>query len=330
MNLNEKVEQIKRDKKPQKITPRELLSGLNLCKRTPRNCTIIDKYLEKNQLEVSPSYTDTWIDSEIELRHKKIAETKIPKDPIKRVRVLEAANRLPKFVSNNAKLRTAITLMQMNKYSQLPVTNNGVRGIVGYISWESISEAWANGIESEIVKDYVKEEIQIIHPDTPLLDAVKTLYKNDFAIVIGNGNDKSMLGIITTADISSEFLSNTKPFLLLEEIEKSIRVLLNGTLLLEDIKDICKNTEKEISSIDDLSFGDYKCIIENPRLWDKLKIDADNKLLVERLDEIRKIRNEIMHFAPDSIDEKAIGVLDNTSKYLGSLIKYKYRDVREN
>lgn len=139
-----------------------------------------------------------------------------------------------------------------------------------------------------------------------------------------------MLGIITTADISSEFLSNTKPFLLLEEIEKSIRVLLNGTLLLEDIKDICKNTEKEISSIDDLSFGDYKCIIENPRLWDKLKIDADNKLLVERLDEIRKIRNEIMHFAPDSIDEKAIGVLDNTSKYLGSLIKYKYRDVREN
>jgi len=37
-----------------------------------------------------------------------------------------------------------------------------------------------------------------------------------------------------------------------------------------------------------------------------------------------------MHFAPDSIDEKAIGVLDNTSKYLGSLIKYKYRDVREN
>ena len=283
MNLNEKVEQIKRDKKPQKITPRELLSGLNLCKRTPGNCTVIDKYLEKNLLEVSPSYTDTWIDSEIELRHKKIAETKIPKDPIKRVRVLEAANRLPKFVSNNAKLRTAITLMQMNKYSQLPVTNNGVRGIVGYISWESISEVWANGIESEIVKDYVKEEIQIIYPETPLLDAVKTIYRNDFAIVIGN--DKSMLGIITTADISS---------------------------------------------IDDLSFGDYKCIIENPRLWDKLKIDADNKLLVERLDEIRKIRNEIMHFAPDSIDEKAIGVLDNTSKYLGSLIKYKYRDVREN
>ncbi|WP_449021673.1 hypothetical protein [Prevotella jejuni] len=48
MNLNEKVEQIKRDKKPQKITPRELLSGLNLCKRTSGNCTIIDKYLEKN------------------------------------------------------------------------------------------------------------------------------------------------------------------------------------------------------------------------------------------------------------------------------------------
>ena len=47
-------------------------------------------------------------------------------------------------MSNNAKLKTAITLMQMNKYSQLPDTNNGVRGIVGYISWESKSEALAN------------------------------------------------------------------------------------------------------------------------------------------------------------------------------------------
>ena len=84
------------------------------------------------------------------------------------------------------------------------------------------------------------------------------------------------------------------------------------------------NTEKDITSIDDLSFGDYKRIIENPDLWDKLNINADKKLLTERLDEIRIIRNEIMHFAPDSIDKKSIVVLNDTSKYLANLIKYKY------
>lgn len=328
MDLKRKIEQIKQDKKPRTITPRELLNGLGCYKRTSGNCAYIDNFLEKNQLEVYPHYNDTWIDGEIEIRHKKIAETKIPKDPIKRVRVLEAANRVPKYVSNSDSLKTAITIMQMNKFSQLPVTNNGERGVIGYISWETISEAWSNGIESESVKDYVKEEIQRIKPDTPLLDAIKTIYEYDFAVVIGK--DKSLQGIITTADISSEFLSNTKPFLLLEEIEKSIRVLLDGAFLVEDIKKICANAEKEITSIDDLSFGDYKRIIENPNLWDKLKINADKKLLTERLDNIRKIRNEIMHFAPDSIDKEAIGVLNDTSKYLATLIKYKYPEGKEN
>jgi len=120
------------------------------------------------------------------------------------------------------------------------------------------------------------------------------------------------------------------PFLLLEEIEKSIRVLFDGSLLLEDIKKVCQNTEKEITSIDDLSFGHYKCIIENPTLWEKLKIHADKKMLTERLEKIRKIRNDIMHFAPDSIDKETIVVLNDTSKYLATLIKYKYQEVKEN
>ncbi|WP_036931941.1 CBS domain-containing protein [Prevotella sp. HUN102] len=325
MDFKQKIEQIKKDKKPQTITPRELLNGLNCYKRTSRNCAYIDNFLEENQLEVSPNYTDVWIDSPIEIRHKEIAKTKIPKDPIKRVQILEAANKIPKYVNNDDSLRKAITIMQMNKFSQLPVTNNRERGIIGYISWETICEARFNGVQSDNVKDYIKKEIQVIEPDTPLLDAMKVIYEHDFAVVIGK--DKSLQGIITTADIASEFLLNTMPFLLLEEIEKSIRVLFNGEFLLEDIKKICDNAEKEINSIDDLSFGHYQRIIETPGFWDKLKIYTDKKILTERLEAIRKIRNEIMHFTPDSIDEEAIGLLIDTSKYLATLIKYKYQEV---
>mgnify|MGYP004583953555 CR=1 FL=1 len=54
-----------------------------------------------------------------------------------------------------------------------------------------------------------------------------------------------------------EFLLNIKPFLLLEEIEKSLRVLLDGSFLLEDIKKVCGNTDKEILSIDQ-KIGKYK------------------------------------------------------------------------
>src|SRR3712207_5421996 len=88
-DFKQKIEQIKKDKIPQTITPRELLNGLNCYKRTSGNCAYIDKFLEENQLEVSPNYTDVWIDSTIKIRHKEIAETKIPKDPVKRVQILE-------------------------------------------------------------------------------------------------------------------------------------------------------------------------------------------------------------------------------------------------
>src|SRR3712207_7798128 len=43
----------------------------------------------------------------------------------------------------------------------------------------------------------------------------------------------------------------------------------------------------------DLSFGHYLRIIETPGFWDKLKIYTDKKMLTERLEAIRKIRNEI-------------------------------------
>ena len=45
-----------------------------------------------------------------------------------RVAVLEEASKVPVYVSNSAPLVEATTLMRMNDYSQLPVTNNKLRG----------------------------------------------------------------------------------------------------------------------------------------------------------------------------------------------------------
>lgn len=58
-----------------------------------------------------------------------------------------------------------------------------------------------------------------------LLDAIKIIYQHDFAVVVQE--DKTLCGIITTADISSQFLSITEPFILLEEIENQIRILFD-------------------------------------------------------------------------------------------------------
>ena len=83
MSLIEKVKRISEDKKPQTITPRELLEYFGFHKRTSGNCRQIDKFLEENSLELSADYRGIWVGGEIELRHKEIAQTRMPKDPVK-------------------------------------------------------------------------------------------------------------------------------------------------------------------------------------------------------------------------------------------------------
>lgn len=74
--FEELVKEIKENDKEFTITPRKLLNAFNLERRTQNNQNLINKFLEENKLEVIPSYTNTWIDSEITIKHKKKHEAK--------------------------------------------------------------------------------------------------------------------------------------------------------------------------------------------------------------------------------------------------------------
>lgn len=73
---------------------------------------------------VEPHYNDVWIDNPITLKHKPKAKTRLSCDPILKVRILQEASKVPVFVNNDASLKTAITLMRLHDFSQLPVTTN--------------------------------------------------------------------------------------------------------------------------------------------------------------------------------------------------------------
>lgn len=209
--LSEIVKEIQETDKEFKITPRKLLHALSCEKRTKWNLVRIDDYLEKNKLITVPDYTSSWIDGEIILKHKKKAKSKNVKDPIQRIKLLSAANKEPVSISRDAKLSEAITLMMMNNYSQLPVMN-GTRKVLGVITWETIGCGITNGNESKLVKDYIKKEMEILDYETPLLNAISKIIENDFALV--RKSDDTISGIVTIADISSQFLNVSEPFLL--------------------------------------------------------------------------------------------------------------------
>ena len=313
------VKEIKENDKEFEITPRELLNYFYCEKRTSGNVWFINRFLDENQLETEPNYVNGWIDGEIVLKHKKKATTKNGIDPIQRLKLLPSSNNEPISINKEAKLKEAITLMMMHNYSQLPVMN-GSRNVLGYISWGTIGCALSNGLVSEDVKDYINTDLTRLKYEMPLLEAISIIIEKEFVLV--EKNDKSIAGIVTIADISSQFLSVTEPFILLEQIENHIRQLLDKKFLIEDLKGFCKNNEKDIEFIDDLTFGDYIFILSNPDNWDKLNLKLERTHFIKQLDKIRIIRNDVMHFDPEGITKEQRNDLNKMANFLMQLKKY--------
>lgn len=240
--------------------------------------------------------------------------------------VLEAATKPPTVIKRDAKLNEATTLMLLHKYSQLPVISNTLRDLCGYISWETIGSAITNGIKSDLVKDYMNPLVKTLSVDTPILKAINTVHKYEFVVVLSR--EREVCGIVTTTDISSQFLAITEPFVLLEQIENHIRLLLDDRFLLEDIHKICNPEleEREINGIDDLTFGQYIRLMENPANWVKLDINCDQTLFIKKLHEVRNIRNDIMHFEPAGITSEQHDLLRQVSEFLNKIISYRVMD----
>jgi predicted transcriptional regulator len=317
----ELVKEIKENDKTFEITPRELLNFFYFEKRTSGNVAHINRFLNENLLETEPNFVNNWIDGNIILKHKKKAITKNGVDSIQRIKLLPSSNKEPISITKEATLKEAITLMMMHNYSQLPVMN-GTRNVFGFVSWETIGCGISNGLISNEIKDYVDQDITLLNYETPLLEAISIIIKKEFVLVVKN--DKSISGIVTIADISSQFLAVTEPFILLEQIENHIRKILDNKFLISDIQEFCKigEIERNIEFIDDLNFGDYIKIVGKPENWEKLNLSIERSHFIKQLDKIRQIRNDVMHFDPEGITKEQKEDLVKMAKFLMELSKY--------
>ena len=56
-----------------------------------------------------------------------------------------------------------------------------------------------------------------------------------------------------------------------------------------------------------MSIGDYEQVLANPDFWDRLKWPLDRKEFHHLLDEVRDVRNDVLHFNPDPIEPESLG-----------------------
>ena len=305
---------------PEQLTVRQLLQRFGYERRGDWIDNHIRNVMEKFGLRADQDFTIAWLDApiSIELDADASGAPRPPRatDPTRRVGQLDAANRKPMSVNPDSLLREATTIMQMNGYSRLPVMRNE-RDVSGMITWESIGARTALGLERTHVRECM-EPAQMIPYDTQLFDAISKVEEHGYVLV--QAGDRTIAGIVTATDLARIFGELAGPFLFIGEIEGHLRNLVLGKFTLEQLRNAAGG-ERPIEGSADLTFGGYKRLIEDKDNWEHLKLRIDRREFIRHLDAVREIRNEIMHFNPDGLDEDKRRTLRTAARFFDQLAR---------
>lgn len=199
-----------------------------------------------------------------------------------------------------AQITEAITKMRLNDFSQMPVISG--RNLYGALTWESIAKAMI-GTATESVRDATVPVTAYAY-DTDLIDALDAIRRQGFVLV--RNAHQLYSGIVTASDVVAAYEELATPYFLVGELDLLLRRLVTEILLPEEIADPQFTDRLKISPLDKLSFGDYQSLLGRPEYWSRIGWSIDRGYFVERLNELRERRNDVMHFSPDPVPREVI------------------------
>jgi CBS domain-containing protein len=323
------------------VSVRTFLAWFLAQRRSYWNVFRIRRALDEAKLVTLPDFESAYVDSEIQFElaaNVEVASIReaaeevgpisqpevailpllaVAADPTYRISKLGAANKKPLSVRPDASLKEAVTLMMANDYSQLPVMTNE-RDTKGIVSWLSIGTRTALGDS----RKYVREVMDVHHEiraEASMFQAIPTIVQHGYVLV--RGSDNKITGIVTASDLSLQFQQIAEPFLQLSEIENHVRSLLNGKFDRADLAAVRDPSDiaREIDDVSDLTFGEYLRLIESEERWEKLGLNLDRRTFCSHLDQVRIIRNDVMHFDPDGVPQSDLEKLRDCAKFLQTL-----------
>ncbi|MEV4251835.1 CBS domain-containing protein [Spirillospora sp. NPDC049652] len=307
---------------PFRLSIRDLLGYWGAARRTPSVVAEIEEALAEKGLATRPAFTEGWLDNIIQLvpvgQEPVVGETSSPAQVAEdtedvselpgitlRIGDLRAANREVATVRPEGSLHTATTLMVLNNYSQLAVVSEDGT-FHGAVSWESIGRAQIARSNATLTDATVPASVVEYHE--PLLEQIGQIYTRGFVFV--RSQDKSGLcGIVTAADLTSQFDDLARPFVLLEEIERRLRRRADEKLSLDEIRSKVRMRPDRVRSAADLTLGSYRYLFEPEEHWKKLDWPLDRRIFLDRLEAVRRIRNDTMHFSPDPLGDEDLTTL---------------------
>ena len=317
------ADQLKKGVVPQRETVRSLLLWFDSERRGYRVVRRIRNALRRHGVSTHPDFEWAFIDSRVEFRkalvdgHQQGVLDDSAPDPTYRIGLLDSANRVPISVKPDTPLPEVVTQMLANDFSQLPVMT-GPRDLKGVVSWKTLGMRLALKRPCATAQDCM-DGARVVLASEPLFSAFPLIASDDYVLV--QASDKTICGIVTASDLNEQFRLLAEPFLLVAEIENGVRRLLHGKFTLAELASAKApgDDARQIETPADLNFGEYIRLIENEERWKKLKIEISRVALVNQLNRVREIRNDVMHFDPDGLDEGDLKFLREFASFLKQL-----------
>lgn len=325
--------EIQKGKKSKRIQTRNINEFYGVSRRGFRVIEKVNSLLEKHELVMEPDFASANIYGHVEIKPKPTitlnSELKKPKylDAIPRIGTIKSSDLNNSedselkliYVRKETPLQEVISLMLLHNFSQIPILSSK-KDVYGLISWKSIGRALALGKNCNSVADCY-ESVEVINHDEPLFKVVKIVLEKEVVLVRDFKNEIS--GIVTATDVGEQFLILSEPFLLIEQIENFIRIILKDKLTYDDINKVLdlSKIEKEIKHLSDMNFGHYVRIFENENLFKKIELKIDRVMLHKMLIDVNKVRNEVMHFSPEAMDENDLINLRRTQNFLQQVME---------
>lgn len=330
------AEEIKQGRSPPPVSVRKLLEWFGAQRRGPVIVDNIRAELAKAGLITEPDFVTQYVDFEISFKaapavddtkkggkkHDGQVSDASPEahgegeDPSYSVGRLRAARNVPTFVRPDSTLVEAVTLMMASGFSQLPVMT-GEQTVKGVVSWSSIAAKTLLAGQREKVSE-VMEPHHEIRIAASVFAAIPTIVEHGYVLVRAENNKIS--GIVTASDMSEQFRVASEPFLLLGEIENHIRRIIGKKFTQQELEGARDSeSSKSVKTVADLAFGEYLRLLENPDRWPKLGLALDRAVFCKKLNEVREVRNGVMHFASDDMPPEDLQLLRDFSVFLARL-----------
>ncbi len=128
-----------------------------------------------------------------------------------------------------------------------------------------------------------------IRSDFSIFDAIPIIVAHDYVLVRGDAN--KIAGIITSSDLSMQFMALTEPFLLLSEIENLVRNMIADKFTIPEMTTACDpgSSNRDINSVADLTFGEYIRLLQSESRWAKIGLVVDRGIFCRNLDKIGRL-----------------------------------------